>query len=247
MQCLPVMPHILIVDDDCELRPMLAVTLARPHRTLEVAAHGEEALERVKERKPDLILTDVVMPRMNGWSFVRQLRTNPDTAFIPVIFVTGLSTDANRIRGFRLGADDYICKPINPVELDLRVENALHHAYERTKQMRADTALAGSLANFGVASVLNLLALERRTGTLATKQNGCNASLDVRDGRILRARFDSVPSLDSAECLYALLDWTHGQFAFSEHPVDGTDELDMSTTALLLAAAQRMDEDRPSH
>ena len=209
------MPHILIVDDDRELRPMFAVALARPHRTVEVAAHGEEALQRVKERKPDLILTDVVMPRMNGWAFVRLLRTNPETAFIPVIFVTGLSTDANRIRGFRLGADDYICKPVNPVELELRVENALHHAHDKGKQLREDPAIAGSLAKFGIASVLNLLALERRTGTLAAEQNGCVASVDVRDGRILRARFEGIDRLESTECLYALLDWSHGHFAFT--------------------------------
>ena len=236
------MPHILIVDDDRELRPMLAVYLARPDRTIEVAAHGEEALERVKEQKPDLIITDVIMPRMNGWSFVRQLRTIPETAFIPVIFVTGLSRVTDRIRGFRLGADDYICKPIDPTELELRVENALHHRHEGNGHSAPD--LEGSLAKFGLASVLNLLALERRTGALAAGQNGCTASLQVRDGQIMRARFSDVPHLDSAECLYALLDWSQGHFTFTDQPVDCVDELGTSTSSLLLEAALRMDEPR---
>lgn len=221
---------------------MLAISLARPDRTIEVAAHGEEALDRVKEQKPDLIVTDVIMPRMNGWTFVRQLRTSPATAFIPVIFVTGLGRVTDRIRGFRLGADDYICKPIDPVELDLRVESALHHGHGAPKH--AEPALEGSLAKFGLASVLNLLALERRTGALTAGQNGCTASLEVRDGQIFRARFDGVAGLGSAECLYALLDWSHGHFTFTDQAVDCTDELGVSTTALLLEAARRMDDPR---
>jgi DNA-binding response OmpR family regulator len=241
------MPHLLIVDDDRDARPMLAAVLHRPHRTIDVAAHGEEALERVKQRKPDLILTDVVMPRMNGWAFVRRLRTETETAFIPVIFVTGLASEDNRIRGFRLGADDYICKPINPVELELRVENALHHArqvHHPTKPRCLEPALEGSLAQFGLASVVNLLALERRSGVLTAKQNECKAVLHVRDGRIIRARFEGIDGLESEECVYALLDWSHGHFVFSEQPVDCEDELRTSTAALLLEAARRMDDPR---
>lgn len=236
------MSHLLIVDDDRDARPALASVLTRPQRTIDVAGHGEEALARVKERRPDLILTDVVMPRMNGWAFVRRLRTNTDTAFIPVIFVTGLGSEADRIRGFRLGADDYICKPVNVVELELRVEKALHHVHHVALQKRADPALAGSLSNFGLASVLNLLSLERRTGILAAEQNECTGVLHVREGRIVRARFVGVSCLESEECVYALLDWTSGHFSFSEQPIHCADELDTSTSALLLEAARRMDE-----
>lgn len=236
------MPHLLIVDDDRDARPVLAAVLTRPQRTIDVAGHGEEALARVKERRPDLILTDVVMPRMNGWAFVRRLRTNTETAFIPVIFVTGLASDADRIRGFRLGADDYICKPVNLVELELRVEKALHHVHHISREKRAHPALAGSLEKFGLASVLNLLALERRTGILAVEQNACTAVLHVRDGRVVRARFVGVARLESEECVYALLDWSHGDFTFSEQPIECEDELETSTAALLLEAARRMDE-----
>ncbi len=122
------MPHILFVDDDPSVRSVIARALHRPQRTIEVAKHGEEALARGARNKPNLIVTDVVMPRMNGWAFVRRLRASPETAFIPVIFVTGLSSPTDRIRGFRIGADDYIAKPVDLDELELRVENVLHRA-----------------------------------------------------------------------------------------------------------------------
>lgn len=236
------MPHLLIVDDDGDARPMLAAALARPQRTIDLAANGAEALACVRQRKPDLILTDVVMPGMDGWALVRRLRTHTDTAFIPVIFVTGLASEAHRIHGFRLGADDYVCKPVNSVELELRVENALHHAHLASRHEHTIPGLTGSLAQFGLASVLNLLSLERRTGVLMAEQNDCGAVLHLRDGEIVRARFDGVAHLESKECVYVLLDWSQGRFAFSEEPVDCADEIATSTSELLLEAARRMDE-----
>src|SRR4030095_14524001 len=69
-----------------------------------------------------LLITDVMMPKMDGWTLVKALRARPEMAFLPVIFLTALGSDDDRIRGFRLGADDYMAKPFRFEELDLRGE-----------------------------------------------------------------------------------------------------------------------------
>src|SRR5262249_54866887 len=127
-------PRILIVDDDAWILKMVSTVLDKRGYAIDTAQDGTEALERVSEATPDLVITDVMMPRMAGWPLIRHLRPRPETAFIPVIFLTALGSDEDRIRGFRLGADDYLPKPFRFEELDLRVQNALRHASRPREQ-----------------------------------------------------------------------------------------------------------------
>ncbi len=236
------MPNILFVDDDPKVRSIVVRALHRPQRTIEAALHGEDALARVAKNKPDLIITDVIMPRMNGWALVRHLRAAPATAFIPVIFMTGLDSTTDRIRGFRIGADDYITKPVDLDELELRVENVLHHA-RGTREALRGAALAGDLSQFGLATPLTLLELERKTGVLTVERPPESAELAVKDGRIVQATLTQAnKQRTGVECVCELLTWTTGRFAFAERHVEAGAGLEMSTTAILLEAARKMDE-----
>src|SRR5512143_3861449 len=209
------MSHILVVDDDETARRLVAQALTRPHRTIHVAAHGEEALEQVAKTTPDLVISDVVMPKMNGWALVRRLRTTHATAFIPVILMTSLDSEHDRIRGFRLGADDFLSKPVSFEELELRVENVLHRARtHHTKSALMDAALAGHLAQFGLATLLTVLDLERKTGVLTLEHGDQHGTIVVRDGRVVDARIVEQPKLDVAQGIYELLSWSEGSFAF---------------------------------
>src|SRR5512138_2036213 len=123
-------PRILIVDDDAWILKMVSTVLDKRGYTIDTAQDGTEALECVSKAVPDLVITDVMMPRMDGWTLIRQLRAKPETAFIPVIFLTALGSDEDRIRGFRLGADDYLPKPFRFEELDLRVTKAIRKRRE---------------------------------------------------------------------------------------------------------------------
>lgn len=236
------MAHILVVDDDDTARNLIAQALARPHRTIHVAAHGEEALAQISTTMPDLVITDVVMPKMNGWSLVRRLRTTHSTAFVPVILMTSLDTERDRIRGFRLGADDFVSKPVSFEELELRVENVLHHARSHDRDSLLGAALAGQLAQFGLATVLTVLELERKTGMLTVTHRGLHASLAFQKGRVHYARIEERPEVAAIECAQQLLSWNEGSFAFAEQPIDVEDEIRTGTAGLLLEAARRMDE-----
>src|SRR5438105_2896895 len=97
--------QILIVDDDPWIVRMVTTVLEKRGHVIHSAADGEEGLQKAAKLHPDLVITDVMMPKMDGWTLVRTLRTRPELALTPVIFLTALGGDEERIRGFRQGAD----------------------------------------------------------------------------------------------------------------------------------------------
>jgi CheY-like chemotaxis protein len=116
---------ILIVDDTPTNLEVLSVTLTRAGFQVAVAIDGESALEQVKYDPPELILLDVMMPGIDGFETCQRLQDNPQTAEIPIIFMTALSDTFNKVRGFSLGAVDYITKPFQQEEVVARVKTHL--------------------------------------------------------------------------------------------------------------------------
>lgn len=117
-------PRILIVDDEPFNLKVLKQILQNDYR-LSFAKNGPDALELVTKDKPDLILLDVMMPGMTGLEVCRQLKANPDTLAIPVIFVTALSDETDEAAGFACGAVDYISKPVSPAIVKARARTQL--------------------------------------------------------------------------------------------------------------------------
>jgi DNA-binding NarL/FixJ family response regulator len=123
--------RLLIVDDEPNLLRAVAACLRGEGYEVETARSGEEALVHVAQRLPDLIISDIRMPRMDGYTFARQLRSNPRTDLIPLIFLTAKDESADRIAGIRSGVDAYLTKPFEPDELVAVVANILKRV-ERT-------------------------------------------------------------------------------------------------------------------
>jgi two-component system, cell cycle response regulator len=117
--------RILVVDDVPDNVEILDARLSSRGYTVVTAASGEEALERVEEEAPHLILLDVMMPGMDGHEVVRRLKKDPDAPFIPIILVTALTDADDVVQGLESGADDYISKPYNFRELEARVRAML--------------------------------------------------------------------------------------------------------------------------
>ena len=117
--------RILIVDDTPLNVKLLTAKLAHDYYVLSTASNGVEALKKVEEEKPDLILLDVMMPEMDGFETCRRLKADPATAYIPVVILTALSDVADRVRGLAAGADDFLGKPINDLALMARIRSLL--------------------------------------------------------------------------------------------------------------------------
>jgi DNA-binding response OmpR family regulator len=119
-------PHILLVDDESAITENLAPFLARSGFRVSTAANGEEALEKIKSESPDLIVSDVLMPRMDGRELLRSLRRADN--WIPVILLTQVGEAFERAMALEEGADDYINKPFEPHELAARIRAVLRRA-----------------------------------------------------------------------------------------------------------------------
>lgn len=123
--------RLLVVDDEPSLLQAVAVCLRTEGYEVTTARSGQEALVRLAETLPDLLISDIRMPGMDGYQLARGLRSSHRTALIPIIFLTAKDETADRIAGFRTGADAYLTKPFEPDEL-IAVVSSILNRVERT-------------------------------------------------------------------------------------------------------------------
>lgn len=119
------MSTVLIVDDSSTLREMISGLLIKAGMTVVEANDGTEAQEKVKTNAPDLVVLDIVMPKMNGYDFCRWLKNNPGTEDVPVVLCSSKSEEFDRYWGMKQGADAYIAKPFRPAEMVETVKQLL--------------------------------------------------------------------------------------------------------------------------
>jgi two-component system OmpR family response regulator len=125
-------PRILVIEDDPAIRRLLAKSLTAAGFEIQSADDGAEGLERAEQWRPDLVVLDLMMPRVDGWQVVSKLRANPEFALTPILLLTAANTAEDRYAAFKLGADDYISKPFRPAEIVIRVQRALRHRAQLT-------------------------------------------------------------------------------------------------------------------
>ena len=116
---------VLVVDDDPVILKLLEVNFEMEGFQVVRASDGAEGLERAREVRPDIVVLDVMMPRMTGYEVAKALREDEGTAHIPIIFVTARAQSSDVERGMELGVDDYVTKPFDPLDLIARVNTLL--------------------------------------------------------------------------------------------------------------------------
>ena len=132
---MPNAPHVLVVDDDREIRDLLAGFLRRHGYRIETAADGREMFAALGAGRFDLIVLDLMLPGEDGLSLCRRVRADSD---LPIIMLTAVGEDTDRIVGLEVGADDYLPKPFNPRELLARIRAVLRRATEVQRQPECD-------------------------------------------------------------------------------------------------------------
>ncbi len=151
--------RVLVVDDEVDISTILTLTLQRAGFQVTAASDGVDGLAKLAEHTPDLVVLDVMMPRLDGLEMLRRIRSEPVTSSIPVIMLTARAQVADRLVGFEHGADDYVAKPFEPNEVVARVRALLR----RTEQARLTRPLLGLLGAWSSAEGLAQLQRDLET------------------------------------------------------------------------------------
>lgn len=147
--------HVLVADDNADMRGYIERLLANAGFSVQAVADGQSALDAALRRAPDLVLTDVMMPRLDGFALLSALRGDPRTAHLPVVLLSARAGDDARIEGLQAGADDYLVKPFNARELVARVEGNIRLARQRWRADRKVLAQKGILERIATAAPLD--------------------------------------------------------------------------------------------
>jgi DNA-binding response OmpR family regulator len=234
---------VLLVDDSVSQRIELGDALRARGLRVRVADHGLAALSAAIKRPPDVILTDVEMPHMDGWMLLRSVRQRPALAHVAVVFLTRLGDDASRLRGYRMGVDDYLPKTMSPDEILARLQGVI----ERRRQFGAERGvhgLRGDLEHVRLGSLLAFLESERRSGALHLERGVEQATLHIRQGAIVEVE-NLGHYQHTIDRVFDLLGWVHGRFelvAQLDNEVTAADRDPISISYLLLEHARRTDE-----
>jgi DNA-binding response OmpR family regulator len=233
--------RVLVVDDDKSYRELVARVMEEAGFEVVTAHNGFEALSLALKQPPSLVLTDVTMPGMDGWHFLRLIRARPTLRRTPVIFLTELNSESERLRGYQFGVDDYLAKPFDNLELIARVERVLERANEA--EHAAAGGVRGELAKVSLASLLSLAEMERRTGVLQLEAHGTRATLHLRAGAVVRIDLpEPHDQLPGRERFFHVLDWSEGRFELITTDVLAEDVIQLPTSYALLEHARRRDE-----
>ena len=122
------MSQILVVEDDPDIAQLIGHYLEKAGHSVEFLSSGATVMPRVRRQPPDVVVLDLMLPELDGLMICQAMRTDPQTAAIPIIMVTARGDEADRIAGLELGADDYVTKPFSPKELAARVTALLRRA-----------------------------------------------------------------------------------------------------------------------
>ena len=205
---------ILVVDDVQSNVLLLKALLGREGFGIVYAMNGTEALEKVKSEHPDLILLDVMMPDMDGFEVAGRLKVEPEQAEIPIIFLTALNDSASVVKGFQLGANDFISKPFRREELLIRVEHQLSLVDARRIILRQTEELRKTIA--GRDKLYSVIAHDLRSPMASIKML-CNTIMMSIDPQTVPGDVFEMLEMTNktAEEVFSLLDnllkWTKSQ------------------------------------
>jgi DNA-binding response OmpR family regulator len=248
--------RILVVDADRSTAALAESALAPKGHEVAAAFDAASAQRILDRRAPDLLLLSPDLPDRDGYAFVRALRARPETSLIPIFFLADRRSAMDALQGFRNAADDFLPKPIDVRELEIRIHAALKRRQETERRFRTPpggdeedwttrlTGMRGTLAQIGLPTVLGILDMERKSGVLVVAVDGYKSKfrLDLRGGRIVRATLDGAAAPRNAELVYTLLGHSKGRFDFRPCVVVADDEIRTSTATMLLEGARRLDE-----
>lgn len=206
---------VLIVDDEPLVRQTLELELKHAGYNVNTASDGKEALLAIQKKVPDLIISDIMMPVLDGYAFCQKVKSHPRTRSIPFLFLSAKSTHEDRLKGYLLGAHRYITKPTSKQDLLRAVDVRLKDASLAQGLMRQRSRLIkGDLTTVSVLSLMEFFYVGRWTGKLTLSKGEEQGEIVFKDAEVAGAR---LGRLHGEQALEQLLAWDDGRFQIDRY------------------------------
>ena len=253
--------RILVVDDDLWIQRTTASVLGQQGHQVSLAGDAPSAFALASRIRPDVVVTTVSLPALDGWSWWERLRALPACAQTPIVFLLPPGDAGADVAGAEPG-DQRLHKPFRGEDLERTIVTVLGEKPVQTAttdsalpdrpQRSVDphkpsaghrplSAMRGELDQISLSSVLVVLEMERKNGILLLEHARETGRIFLRRGRIIRAEIEDPP-VAGAAAVYEMVTWGAGSFDFLAGDVGGVDEIQASTTYLLMEGARRLDE-----
>lgn len=231
--------RILIVDTEADLITLLELRLVNMGFAVSSARTGREGIDRAKSDAPAMIITEADLPDISGFEMIEEIKGDPETRDIHFLFLSRKDDSASVNRGFKLGAEDYMIKPIKVDILGAKI-NTMMSRIKTDKKAPAAAGVSGSLSEMGIPDIVQILGAGRKTGRITLEDNGNTCYIDMAEGQVINA---SIEDLKGEEAFYKILYWTTGSFSID--PNASVDErlITISNDSLMLEGFRRMDEE----
>ncbi len=231
--------NLLLVDADPQNLRIVEVSLRNAGFSVTTAQNGAEAMAKVEAVRPALVLTDTHMPVLNGYQLCERLKADPQLKKIPLIFLSTEDSLEARVKGLKLGAEEFLHKPIYIKELITRVKITLQRL-ERERLQRKDTQrFFGSLESMSVVDLLQSMNQGKRSCLMLFEHEGRSGRVWFQDGEVLDAE---VGQRSGEEAIYRLLTWEQAHFEIQFQSPDRPRAIYSSVQLLLMEGMRRVDE-----
>jgi DNA-binding response OmpR family regulator len=236
---------ILVVDDDPNICLILSTAIKTIGCQVLTANHGGEGIDKALRLRPNLIISDLLMPRMDGSQFFTKLQEYPETKSIPFVCLTSRGQEEEKLAALQKGVEDYWVKPFSIGEITLRIKKLLNRQIqalqsEYVSSVAGQVELAGNLAEMTPADLLRFMEVKQKTGALHLKNGEADGFIVFQDGMVTDAQY---ANLVGEPALFTMLNWSSGSFMFQSQPVSSPRTIIASTDEILARMMQRYDEE----
>jgi DNA-binding response OmpR family regulator len=234
--------RLLAVDDNRLILRVIEDFFAPKGWEVTTAENVAAARSALAAFSPDVIVSDILMPGVDGWTFFEDVRKRKETAWVPFVFLTVERELPQRLRGLHLGADDYMTKPFAVEELHARIERLLERCAD-AKRARAEGSgalLAGSVEHLAISDLLQMLALNGKEGTVELTRREEEGRIEFVGGRIVDA---AAGSARGTKALFRMLGWADATFRVMPREGDVSEAtIAVATSTVLMDGLVSLDE-----
>jgi len=234
-------PTILVIDSDPKNLQILKESLESSNFKVITSSDGNEAWSTIQSQKPDMVVSEVDIPGMDGFKLFEKMQNDPLGASTPVVFLTNRRNLEDRLKGLRSGVKDYMIKPLHVKEVIARLNMILRRIDKiKTEESGISRKLTGRLEEVSVEHLVESYGVERKTGILTLyDQKNRSGEIYFRKGSVVNAR---LGNFKAEKAVYQMLPWKEGHFMMTFKDVNVEDAITVSNLGLLLQGFKRLQD-----